>query len=175
MECANLDLFKQLTPVIGGKIDPVAERQELVTRFFVYVERYKEFTHDVRRFLDENMGLFNQHKSLTELRELRSVFKQTMGFIEKNYSKAFYRSNSPGRLPRVRFEAVAVGTALALQARPKLTFRNAGWLGSKRFEDLVKAEATNSAPNCVRGWNSYATAYSMQNDLGSALRRSGPI
>ena len=146
LDCANLPLFVKLTPVIGGKIDPIAERQELVTRFFVYVEKYNDFTHDVRKFLDENMGLFNKKKGALELRNLKLLFEVTMEFIAAHYENAFYRSNSPGRLPRVRFEAVAVGTALALRARPRLVCKNANWLGSKRFEELVKAEGTNSAP-----------------------------
>lgn len=144
--CANDESFIKLSPVIAGKRDPVAERQELVTRFFIYVEEYENFTHDVQRFLDDEVVKYNKTKKHSDIREMRNLFNKTMSFISENYETAFYRPGSPGRLPRVRFEAVAVGTALALKTRPALKFTNSKWLLSKKFEDLVKAEGTNSGP-----------------------------
>ena len=146
IECAASAVFVSLSPKIGGQIDPVAERQELVTRFFVYALSYTDFTHDVRRFLDTHVASFNKTLNKTRIIELKALFIETMNFISSNFPKGFYRKGSEGRLPRVRFEAVSVGTALAIQKRPNLKFKDARWLGSKTFEDLVKGEATNSGP-----------------------------
>jgi hypothetical protein len=146
IECASEEVFKKITPHIGGRIDPVAERQELVTRFFIYSEKYQEFTHDVRRFLDANTSLFNKSLSSLQVKNLKRYFLRTMDFISENYPLAFYRTDSSKRLPRVRFEAVAVGTGLAIRTQQNLISRPSRWLRSEEFERLVRAEATNSAP-----------------------------
>ena len=145
IESAKSDLFVGLTPRIGGKIDPASERQELVTRFYIYTLRYRSFNHDVRRFLDENMAALNK-VSKKGLEDLRQLFNRTMMFIKKHYPNGFYRVDGFNRVPRVRFEAVAVGTALALTSKAELEIEHVGWLKSPAFEKLVRAEATNSGP-----------------------------
>ncbi|RUV92411.1 hypothetical protein EOA88_08860, partial [Mesorhizobium sp. M5C.F.Ca.IN.020.14.1.1] len=52
--------------------------------------------------------------------------------------------------PRIRFEAIAVGTALALRSDPALRPPSDAWLRSKQFEELVRTDASNSAPK-LRG------------------------
>jgi hypothetical protein len=152
IESAASPLFLQVTPHIGGNTDPKSERQELVTRFFVYAEQYMEFKHDVRKFLDANMVSFNGRLSEpgNELDRMRDEFNSTMQFILSNYPKAFYRSEKGRRVPRVRFEAVAVGTALALRENKSLTVQDSDWLQSSEFEQLVRTDASNSAPK-LRG------------------------
>lgn len=71
LECAKSPEFLAVTPVMGGSGDHDSERQELVTRFFVYVDRYRDFRHDVRKFLDAAMQQFN--KQLRGLRSIRCV------------------------------------------------------------------------------------------------------
>jgi hypothetical protein len=112
LECAATPLFKSLSPRISKSADPESERQELVTRFFVYSDHYAEFKHDVRRFLD--LEVIEQNKGISEeqVQQKRLEFNKTMTFIQANYPNAFYRGGKGGTLPRVRFEAVAVGTCL---------------------------------------------------------------
>src|ERR1700688_2180548 len=62
VECAATPLFKSLSPRISRSADPESERQELVTRFFVYSDHYTEFKHDVRRFLD--LEVIHQNKTI---------------------------------------------------------------------------------------------------------------
>ncbi len=152
IDSAASDLFLRITPHIGGNSDAKSERQELVTRFFVYAERYMDFRHDVRKFLDANMVSFNKSLSASpaELSRMRAEFDFTMRFVSDNYPKAFYRSEKGRRVPRVRFEAIAVGTTLALRQNPSLTIQNYDWLRSPEFEQLVRTDASNSAPR-LRG------------------------
>ena len=145
IESAKSNVFVALSPRIGGRIDPAAERQELVTRFYIYFKRYEGFNHDVRRFLDENMAALNKC-SKQQLNELSHTFQTTMSFIQQHYPEGFYRIEGANRLPRVRFEAVSVGTALALKVYPDLKVHRLNWLRSPEFEKLVRAEATNSGP-----------------------------
>lgn len=150
IECASSPIFLQVTPHIGGRADSQSERQELVTRFFVYAARYMDFRHDVRKFLDATMVEFNKALSPNELNLMRGEFNGAMQFILNNYPKAFYRAEKGRRVPRVRFEAVAVGTALALRQSPALTVQGYDWLRSSEFEQLVRTDASNSAPK-LRG------------------------
>ncbi|ANM09540.1 MULTISPECIES: DUF262 domain-containing protein [unclassified Rhizobium] len=61
LDCANRPAFRNLAPGTGsrGNQNPESERQELVTRFFIYSDRYTEFSHDVRKFLDRYFREFN--------------------------------------------------------------------------------------------------------------------
>ncbi|WP_315727631.1 DUF262 domain-containing protein [Bradyrhizobium sp. SZCCHNS2015] len=146
IECAASELFLEVVPHLGGRSDSQSERQELVTRLFVYAERYLDFRHDVRKFLDARMVEFNKTLSDSELDRLRAEFQTVMRFVLKFFPSAFYRSEKGKLVPRVRFEAIAVGALLALRADPKLTPKSVEWLRSPEFEQLVRTDASNSAP-----------------------------
>jgi hypothetical protein len=120
-----------------------------VTRFFVYSDRRSEFRHDVRRFLDQAMDDFNRSLDEAQLARMRDEFLRTMAFVRANFAHAFYRPDGGKRVPRVRFEAVAVGTNLALRERPQLVDPPTGWLRSPAFEQLVRTDASNSAPKLL--------------------------
>lgn len=150
IEAASSKLFVDLTPHLGGKSDRQSERQELVTRFFIYSECYMEFSHDVRKFLDNKMVKFNKSLTTRDLDRYRKDFDRTMTFIRNYYPHAFYRSPTGRRVPRVRFEAVAVGTNLALRENPNVKVRNIRWFDTPEFATLVRTDASNSAPK-LRG------------------------
>lgn len=147
LECASTAVFKELSPRIAKSADPESERQELVTRFFVYADHYTEFRHDVRRFLDLHVIKLNKTVSAAQVDAMRQEFNATMAFIHSNYPTAFYRGGKGGALPRVRFEAVAVGTCLALRAKPNLSFSGrADWFFGQPLNSLVRTDASNSGP-----------------------------
>jgi hypothetical protein len=73
-----------------------------------------------------------------------------MRFVGEHYPRGFYRTQTGPVLPRVRFEAVAVGTALALRSRPTLRVRSLDWLRAPEFDELVRTDASNSGPK-LRG------------------------
>jgi hypothetical protein len=78
--------------------------------------------------------------------ELRNEFDRTMQFVSENYRIAFYRGERSKRVPRVRFEAVAIGTNLALRQNPNLIVTNLDWLVAEEFKILVRTDASNSGP-----------------------------
>src|SRR3546814_16895377 len=67
VECADSELFKSITPHMAKGVDARSERQELVTRFLVYSDRYHDFRHDVRRFLDIAMDQLNKHANENDI------------------------------------------------------------------------------------------------------------
>jgi hypothetical protein len=146
LDCADSNLFKKLTPRISKAADPRSERQELVTRFFIYSDHYNDFRHDVQKFLDSHLIAGNQELSAADIKRMSEEFQRTMEFIEDNYPYAFYRTDKAAVLPRVRFEAVAVGTCLALRASPKLNAKDTDWLRGEDINKLVRTDASNSGP-----------------------------
>src|SRR3546814_11781979 len=100
VECADSELFKSITPHMAKGVDARSERQELVTRFFVYSDRYHAFRHDFRRFLDITLDMLNKTARASDLSRIRDEFIRTMKLTSANFPPAFYRPDSPPRVPR---------------------------------------------------------------------------
>lgn len=146
VESATSQIFRAVAPRMGGRADSDSERQELTARFYVYLACYQEFRHDVRNFLDERMRGFNQTLGAAQLDRMRFEFDTTMKFVARHFPDGFYRRGAPSRVPRVRFEAIAVGTALALREDPGLAASDTTWVHSDEFEKLTRTDASNSGP-----------------------------
>jgi hypothetical protein len=146
LDCSDSELFRELTPRISKASDANSERQELVTRFFVYSDNYLGFRHDVQRFLDNHLISGNETLKAADLNRMSKEFFDTMLFIKQHCPHAFYRTEKAGVLPRVRFEAVAVGTCLALRELPDLDVENFDWLRGEDLNLLVRTDASNSGP-----------------------------
>ena len=81
----------------------------------------------------------------TELR-LRKAWSDMIEFMESTLPLGFRKSKGSSATPRVRFEAIAVGTALAIKEDPTLPGR-AGLpndLSSAEFRDLTTSDAANN-------------------------------
>lgn len=148
IDCANRDVFKSLAPGTGsrGNRNPESERQELVARFFVYSRSYKDFVHDVRRFIDSHFKVLNQTLTQVDIDSMSAEFDRVMDFIAHNAGNAFFRTDKTKQVPRVRFEAIAVGVCLALRQAPDLQTANFDWLDDPEFYQLIRTDASNSGP-----------------------------
>jgi hypothetical protein len=132
--------FLKICPISKGSKGR-GEAEELILRFFTYSEKYLEFKHDVYPFLDayvleQNQGFNKEEKS--------KHFKNMLSFIEKYFKNGFGKTATAGSTPRVRFEAIAVGTYLALQKNPELQPQDMSWLESKEFKDHTTTDASNN-------------------------------
>jgi hypothetical protein len=95
------------------------------------------------------VGLIRLNKTITadQIQQKRKEFTDTMDFIATNFPTAFYRGGKGGTLPPVRFEAVAVGTCLALRAKSNLVLQsNPDWIFGDVLNGLVRTHASNSGP-----------------------------
>lgn len=139
-ECANNELFIKLCPIPEKRADRY-ERFELILRFFAYVNNYKEFVHSVYGFLDEflrnNLDTFDQAAYKAE-------FENMLNFVNSYFPFGFAKQRNATFTPRVRFEAISVGVALALRENPSLTVSNVDWLDSQQFQDLTTSDASNN-------------------------------
>lgn len=139
--------FMQLAPM-SQKKDNEREREELVTRFFAYGDGLEEYAEEPSPFLLAYCIRMNarlrEQPSLAEGYEQR--FHRTMAFVQQSFPYGFRRSETSQSTPRVRFEAIAVGTWLALQARPDLApdlSVGTRIVTSQKFGEIVRSDAAN--------------------------------
>lgn len=146
IKCSQDKLFQELCPVSQGLVDR-REREELILRFFAYSENYKNFKHDVGKFLDsyllENEETFDRER-------LQSEFNKTMLFVKQHFPNGFAKTKNAKSTPRVRFEALSVGVNLALRKNPDAIPSDTKWIESEEFKHHTTTHASNSAPK-LRG------------------------
>ncbi|MDR2169150.1 MAG: DUF262 domain-containing protein [Planctomycetaceae bacterium] len=146
-ECANNSIFQKLAPISETSIKR-REREEFVLRFFAYYERYKDFKRSVKDFLDD----YAEEKrkiSTQEQKRLKDIFERMLQFANQNYPNGFHRQNR-NTTPRVRFEALAVGTALALDKKSEIKIQNTKWMEGEEFLELTTSDASNSHPKVCK-------------------------
>ena len=130
------------------KICPISENSkkryediELVLRFFAFLNKYKDFKHQVDVFLDdyvEEIGNnFNE-------REFTKEFESMISFVDTFFEFGFRKNKNSISTPRVRFESIAVGVGLALRINPDLVPHSVDWLQSDEFKYHTTTHASNS-------------------------------
>lgn len=149
-ECSENLLFKELCP-LGGKVANREEGLERITRFFAYsgrgaLDSYKGFvTPFLKDYLKKTSDNFNDEMKL----DMKTKFENMLNFVNDNFPFGFKKSESNKSTFRVRFEAIAIGTANALEIDPELTVNNVDWLESIDFLDKVRSDAANNKSNLV--------------------------
>jgi len=156
--------FVALTPISKSLVN-LREREELVTRFFAYLESFdptlKDGSGDIPSYKEEPRRFFfkfvkamneqiaseieaNGESSTAE--NLRDEFHRMLVFVERVSPNGFTKSVTGNQVPRVRYEAIAVGSALALRAKSDL-FDAApdisDVLNSNEFVAATKSDAAN--------------------------------
>lgn len=124
------------------------EKEELISRFFAYSDTYLDFKHSVKHFIDSyisKMGTveFDENEKIEELR-------RSMQFISDNIPNGFNKEDGGRAIPRVRFEAIAIGVNLALRENPDLVISNTDWIESEEFKYYTTSDAANNK-NKLRG------------------------
>ena len=136
------ETFKKVCPISIGK-EKRGESEELILRFFAYIDKYKEFKHDVAIFLNDYLEEMNNSDFKKE--HYKNAFSSMLNFIEEYYPIGFRKESNSKSTPRVRFEAIAVGTYLALSEKPELKgSNNLEWLNSKGFKIQTTSDASNN-------------------------------
>lgn len=104
----SLDMRKVI--VLGDKA-PDSAYEDVVLRFFAYLNNYKNFDHLVKTFLNEYMGA---HKASPLPKSQVELFNRTFSELAKALPNGIVRARA--KSPVNLAEAVAVGTALAIQS-----------------------------------------------------------
>ena len=140
MACTKDPLFVEVCP-ISETMAKRYEQLELVIRFFAFLNHYQEFTHRVDSFLDEYI---ESTKDSFDQTKMKSEFDAMLRFVKKYFPYGFAKTAKAKSTPRVRFEAIAVGVALALREKPDLTPKSMEWLESEEFLRHTTTHASNS-------------------------------
>lgn len=153
-DLAELPTFKEMTPISPRAVDQ-REREELVTRFFAYTNtsetaegRFPGYRDRPKKFLYDYLKAANERVKLdpTLADEMRREFERVLEFVKMAFPYGFRKTGGGPAVPRVRFEAIAVGSALALRMNPEIKIdpatieqrmRNAG------FDKIVVSDGAN--------------------------------
>ncbi|WP_323828879.1 DUF262 domain-containing protein [Pseudomonas sichuanensis] len=142
--CAADDEFNRLCPM-SEKSKSRREREELVLRYFAYSDRYQEFKHSVKGFLNEYLIEMNDANYAEE--DLWNNFQEMLSYVSQSFESGFAKTTTATSTPRVRFEALAIGVNLALRENPGLQAINGTDLtDSKSFQELTTSHGSNSGP-----------------------------
>ncbi|MCB0515670.1 MAG: DUF262 domain-containing protein [Chitinophagales bacterium] len=125
------------------------EKEELITRFFAFSNNYQNFVHSVKGFLDEYIIETGKTFDESIKDEMKNEFFRTLNFVESNFPNGFRKSVGSKSIPRVRFEAIAVGSNLALRENPNLTVTNVDWIDSNEFKKQTTSDAANNKSKVI--------------------------
>ncbi|MGB5960460.1 MAG: DUF262 domain-containing protein [Coleofasciculaceae cyanobacterium] len=146
-ELAKDPKFRKLCPlseVLVSKREP----EEFVLRFFAYLNNYQNFDRRVNIFLNEYLEK-NNHPGII-LDEMRKEFHGMLDFVEKYFPNGFSKKQGHVKTPRIRFEAISVGVALALRKKKALVPKSIKWLDSPEFKEYTTSDASNSRPKVIK-------------------------
>lgn len=124
------------------------EPEEFVLRFFAYLDNYKNFDRRVDEFLNEYLENYNNY--VINQDGMRSEFHQMLDFVEKYFPSGFSKAKGHVKTPRIRFEAISVGVALALREKRDLKPKSIKWLDSPEFKEYTTSDASNSRPKVIK-------------------------
>lgn len=130
--------FSQISP----RKKKIEEPAELTLRFFAYSEKYQEHEHAVASFLNDYVQ--DKTENGFDQNILKQYFLSMLNFVNEYYPNGFNKTSTSKDIPRVRFEAIAVGTHLALQENPNLVPIYMDWLDSKEFKKETTSDASNN-------------------------------
>nr|WP_210259447.1 DUF262 domain-containing protein [Agrobacterium sp. a22-2] len=169
VQLANEPEFIKLTPISQPLIDK-REREELVTRFFAYLNSFdptladgdiRNYKEEPRRFYFSFVKAMNDQIA-SEIEQggvsptsdaMKDEFEKVLAFVKRVSPHGFTKSETGNQVPRVRFEAIAVGSALALRADSTLFNRVSDitpLLDSASFAVATKSDAANVRSKLLR-------------------------
>jgi len=146
---ATVSKFETLAPVSRKQLDE-REREELVARFFAYSDSLAEYRDRPSEFIFNYVKRMNAlaMESPVLLSKCENYFIETLDFIERVFPYGFRRTANGKATPRARFEAIAVGSRLALSERPELASEEVAevlpWLCGVDFIRVTGSDGANA-------------------------------
>lgn len=146
--CADIELFKEIVKP-SNRNAKHKEHEEMVLRYFAYVDNYQAFHKSVEDFLTAYLQEGNKSFDANKLEAQRTEFSKVLEFVQKYFPNGFKRVGHES-VPRIRFEAIAVGATLALREDPSLEPTGiSNWLDNPEFIKHTRSDASNSRPKLI--------------------------
>lgn len=139
--------FRSLVP-LSAKAIKLREPQEFVLRFFAYLDNYRGFDRSVIDFLNTYLAKAQENFDKNTEQNAKAEWSRMLGFADKHL-RSFAKQHGHVRTPRIRFEALSVGIALALRENPDLVPASMDWLESAEFKAHMRSDASNSKPKVI--------------------------
>ncbi|HCR2977769.1 TPA: DUF262 domain-containing protein [Serratia marcescens] len=144
--CSVNHLFSELAPLSDRKRSN-GDHRELVLRFFAYLNNLENYKGFVAPFIDEYLN--EQAISITEQDAISYIdeFVRMLNYVNLYFPMGFKKTPTSKTTPRARYEAIAVGVALAIRANAQLAEPAepiADWLFNEEFESIVTADSANN-------------------------------
>jgi len=149
LECIEYPEFLALFSAAKEDEKLRGDKEELITRFFAYTEKYTEFEHSVKEFLNDYIKEKGESFNDQEKVEKSKLLKDSLAFISQYFPYGFRKSATSKSIPKVRFESIAVGTSLALKENPNLASPDLKWLDSKEYLDWVTSGSSNNKAKLI--------------------------
>lgn len=154
IECAQYEPFVTLTP-ISERLVNGREREELVVRFFCFLETYDAVRCDLpkwrdrpREYIFEFVEAMNHYArdNPSIIERLRDEYRRMVEFVGAAFPHGFRKTVSARQVPRARYEAIAVGSGLAIRDRSDLLdapIQVVDWTGDYEFLKVTTSDAAN--------------------------------
>ena len=151
---AESQKFVELTPM-SKKVADQREREELVTRFFAYLDgwetpkgRFPDYRDRPKKYLYDYLKSANDaaKEDAEILGRMQREFITMLTHVENLFPNGFRKNATANTIPRVRFEAIATGTALALRQIGSLNMKRAEvvtMMAERDFDNIVVSDGAN--------------------------------
>lgn len=147
IELAEDAAFMELAPVPPKSVK-LREREELVTRFFAYGDGLEDYHDRPSDFLFRYAKKMNEYfvENPQDVEQYRHRFLETMRFVAGIFPHGFRRTPNGIASPRARFEAIAIGSYLAMKDRPGLAANSTldtSWAMEEEFRGITGSDGAN--------------------------------
>lgn len=154
LELSRLPRFAELAPV-SGKSERERIREELVTRFFAYGDGLDGYKERPAQFMFDYTGRMNDlfTRQPQQVAIYRQRFQRMLDFVGRAFPSGFRKPANPNSTPRARYEAIAIGSDLALRENPALFDAQpdtSAWLESDGFSAVTTSDAANTRSKLQR-------------------------
>ena len=149
IELSVMPKFVALAPISKKDLDE-REHEELVARFFAYSDGLEGYKDRPSEFIFNYVKRINKDAANDPvlISRYRVKFKEVVDFVERVFPYGFRRAPKGKATPRARFEAIAIGTRLALDENPNLVNKDvvevSHWLTSADFTEVTGSDGANA-------------------------------
>ncbi|MFN0257723.1 DUF262 domain-containing protein [Pedobacter ureilyticus] len=162
-ELANDALFRKLCP-IDRHFEDRREEEELILRFFAFIEGYPKFnlngvdlnTGSVAKFIDNYLLKQNESFNESEIAKKRTDFISMLKLVESIFgNKGFGKYENSQATSRPYFEAIALGCHFALKSGKQINASNLSWStldkrNPNRFFNLLSGRYHTHKPKALQ-------------------------
>lgn len=160
IKLAQDPLFIELTPMSSKSVKE-REREELVARFFAYgdgLTGYRDRPADfVFQYSKATNAKFAEEPALASQYEER--FLKTIEFVKRVFPDGFRKNARSHATPRARFEAIAIGSFLALNENSSLADADTlvvdvkSWVYTPDFAEVTGSDGANAVARLRNRFN----------------------